>query len=115
MMLSNALAMMIDKSECFIFLNTPESVVPFLEMDKTKSPWIYNEIVLSKLIEKKPPNRVRRTNETYSNFSGQEKLEIKYNLDLAHLTNLDYSMFFETWGQKQFASKNEALDSLYEL
>jgi hypothetical protein len=113
MMLSNALAMMIDKSECFIFLNTPKSVVPFFEMDKTKSPWIYSEIILSKLIEKKPPNRPRRITETFSNFSGEEKLEIKYNLDLAHLTILDYSMFFEKWGKKKYASKNEALDSLY--
>lgn len=116
MMLSNALAMMIDKSECFIFLNTPKSVVPFIEMDKTKSPWIYYEIVLSKLIEKKPPNRPMNLREAFSNFSGDEKnLEIKYNLDLTHLTELDFESFFITWGGLKYSSKNNALDSLYNI
>ena len=115
MMLSNALAMMIDKSECFIFLNTPKSVLPFKEMDKTKSPWIYSEIVLSKLIEKKIPSRTRRITETFSNFSGEEKLEINYNLDLSHLRKLDYDLFFKKWGNKKYESKNDSLDSLYEL
>jgi hypothetical protein len=115
MMLSNALSMMIDKSECFIFLNTPNSVDPFLEMDKTKSPWIYSEIVISKLIEKKAPKRLRRITETFSNFSGEERLEIKYNLDLSHLKTLDYSQFFDNWGKKKYNSKSDALDSLYEL
>ena len=113
MMLANALAMMIDKSECFIFLNTPNSVDPFLEMDKTKSPWIYSEIVISKLIEKKKPSRTIRITETYSNFSGEENLVIKYNLDLSHLIKLDFSSFFKNWGNKKFASKGDALDSLY--
>lgn len=114
MMLSNALAMMIDKSECFFFLNTPKSVVPFKEMDITKSPWIYSEIVLSKLIEKKAPNRPMKLTEAFSNFSGdEEKLEINYNLDLTHLTPLNFASLFEKWGSIKYPSKNDALDNLY--
>jgi hypothetical protein len=114
MMLSNALAMMIDKSECFIFLNTPKSVEPFKEMDTTKSPWIYSEIVFSKLIEKKAPNRPMKLTEKFSNFSGdKKKLDIKYNLDLTHLTSIDFASFFEKWGGVKYPSKNAALDSLY--
>jgi hypothetical protein len=105
--------MMIDKSECFIFLNTPNSIEPFLEMDKTKSPWIYYEILLSKLINKKTPKRQKLTNENYLNFSGDEDLVIKYNLDLSNLIKIDFNNFSKIFENYQHNSMYTALDKLY--
>jgi hypothetical protein len=52
--------------------------------------------------------------EKFSNFSGdKKKLDIKYNLDLTHLTSIDFASFFEKWGGVKYPSKNAALDSLY--
>jgi hypothetical protein len=57
MMLSNALASMIDKCECVLFINTPNAISVQEGIDKTKSPWIYFEIAMTKLIRKKEPVR----------------------------------------------------------
>lgn len=50
MMLSSALATMIDKSECIFFLNTPSS----LNINKkTESPWIYYELNIASVVQEK--------------------------------------------------------------
>ena len=64
MMLSSALAYMIDKCECIIFVNTPNSIVPssyIKKEEKTYSPWLYNEMVLSQLIRVSEKVEHRRT------------------------------------------------------
>ena len=58
MMLSTALTMMIDKVECVLFLNTPKSIDTTEVIDKTKSPWIYLEMAMMKLVRKR--NRKER-------------------------------------------------------
>ena len=57
MMLSTALANMIDKTECIMFLNTPNSVSTRDTKLKTYSPWIYNEIEITRIIEKNKKNK----------------------------------------------------------
>ena len=58
MMLSAALTSMIDKSECLLFLNTPNTInTKDVIEQKTKSPWIYLEIQISQLVRKKIPER----------------------------------------------------------
>lgn len=50
MMLSSALSTMIDKCECVFFLNTPSS----LNLNKkTESPWIYYELNIADVVQKK--------------------------------------------------------------
>jgi hypothetical protein len=56
-MLSTALAMMIDKTECLFFLNTPKSIQSYRDADKTESPWIYSELAISQVIKKHLPKR----------------------------------------------------------
>lgn len=53
MMLASALTMMIDKAECVIFLNTPNAVSTEEIIDKTESPWIYYETVMTNLVRHK--------------------------------------------------------------
>jgi len=51
MMLSTALTMMLDKTECVFFLNTPNSITTDSVISRTYSPWIYHEIAMTKLIK----------------------------------------------------------------
>src|SRR5574344_1710135 len=53
MMLNMALMKMIDKTECLFFLNTPNSISLSDIGTKTLSPWIYSEIGISQIIERK--------------------------------------------------------------
>lgn len=49
-MLSSALAKMIDKCECIFFPNTPSSINL---NKKTESPWIYYELNIADLVQKR--------------------------------------------------------------
>lgn len=117
MMLSVALTMMIDKTECIFFLNTPNSISASSIIDKTESPWIYSEIAMTQMIKKKIPRR---------HISGIEKLEkggklneselrFQYDVDLSHLVNINVDTLIN-W-QKDFTKTTPslALDRLYEL
>ena len=57
MMLSTALTMMIDQTECLLFLNTPNSITPSSVIEQTTSPWIYHELATSRLLRKNFPKR----------------------------------------------------------
>ncbi len=115
MMLSTALSMMIDKTECLFFLNTPNALKAYGSTDKTESPWIYSEIATSQIIEKKVP--LRLLTETFSNFDGRDeikkRLAITHDLDLSHLTKLEFEDL--TLWQKNKIHREHSLDTLYRL
>lgn len=117
-MLSTALIEMIDKTECVFFINTPNSIYVKDDIDnKTMSPWIYSELVTTQLIRKNKPNRP--FNEDYidkkAEVFSQKKLEIKYNINLDHLYDIDYKGF-ESWKKVNNGEKmGAALDNLYSL
>lgn len=115
MMLSTALSMMIDKTECLFFLNTPNSIKSYGELDKTESPWIYSEMAISQIVRRKEPKR--RFVESISGFDGgddiEKALKMTYNLDLEHLTNLDANSL-KLW-QKSNSLEEHSLDTLYRL
>ena len=56
-LLSSALSQMIDKTECVIFINTPQSVSISSEIESIKgnsittSPWIYHELAMTSIIK----------------------------------------------------------------
>jgi hypothetical protein len=58
MMLASALTLMMDKTECVFFLNTPESIKTEDVIKKTASPWIYHEITMLHLIQKNRLNNI---------------------------------------------------------
>ena len=98
---------MIDKTECLFFLNTPNSIDLSDIETRTLSPWIYSEIGISQMIEKK------RTRTKHFSDSLDESLRISYKLDLSHLANID-SLDLLTWKQKN-VREEMALDKLYEI
>lgn len=88
MMLSTALAMMLDKTECVFLLNTGNSIKTSSLIQSTESPWLYSEITYSKLLRRREP--VRDKSEIYKslksvrNFS--ENAQFEYEVDLSHLS-----------------------------
>ena len=85
MMLSMALAGMIDNTECLFFLDTPHSKRLHANAEeKTSSPWIYAEIAMSRLIRQRTMQEHRSSpvNECFSADA------IQHTLVMNHLTKL---------------------------
>lgn len=127
MMLSTALADMIDRCECVIFVNTPNSFKPaycFENEGQTESPWIYSEIAMTRMLRQKSPEEHRPQPVMESvdasleriNEAQKRELKISYPMDLLHLTPLSI-LDLERWKSKesQRMQKTYALDSLYSM
>jgi hypothetical protein len=111
-MLSTALMMIIDQTECMFFLNTPESINTASVINSTKSPWIYYEISVSKFVRKREPNRPKGIIKK-GIFENAQDLTIQYKLDMDHLYDISQSHLLD-W-QRLFMKHNEnhPLDLLY--
>ncbi|ELV7526149.1 hypothetical protein QMU91_002374 [Flavobacterium psychrophilum] len=122
LMLSTALNKMIDKSECLFFLNSPNSISTKTEIvEKTNSPWIFSEISTSKIVRKQTPKRLKREIRVFSsenmkmlNENEQIKLSVEYDIELSHLTELNYNDL-ASWINIPATSAEDALDNLYFL
>ncbi|MGL4569081.1 MAG: hypothetical protein ACRCU6_11230 [Fusobacteriaceae bacterium] len=87
-MLSTSLTNMIDKIECFIFLDTEKTVKLVEGIEKTYSCWIYHELEISKIIRRTFPKRKR----TLLEFSMEaDTLVMEYNISSEHLTDIDFN------------------------
>lgn len=116
MMLSTSLSMMIDKTECLFFLNTPSSIKPVDGIDKTESPWIYNELAISQLIRKQTPKRIETILlEESRYFAKGGKLEIKLPADLSHLTEISHKELLKWIAPGKKSNPEDALDELYSI
>lgn len=119
MMLSTALGMMIDSTECIIFLNTPNSitskdVMEEKEITKTKSPWIFSEIATTHIVEKKRKKLIV-CNESFSRKAAEIRPDIEHSVDLTFLTPIEIGTL-ETWKQRYSVSqKQQPLEILYEI
>ncbi len=119
MMLSVALSRMIYNTECLFFLNTPNSVRPKdiitpSTKAETISPWIYAEIEMSRLVEKRTPDEHRRVQKSriMDSVFSDAMPDISYDINTVHLTPLDFDIVKE-WLDQDHPSKFEALNSLY--
>lgn len=89
MILTMALAKMIDKSEVVIFLNTPKSInagksLTCRDYEITNSPWIFAELSIISFIERKHPSKHRNyKHTTYSEESLAKSFpSVEYRLSL---------------------------------
>lgn len=117
LMLSNALNKMIDNCECILFLNTPNSISSEEAISKTYSPWIFSEITTTQIIHKKTPNRLKLQTKMFSadiqlNEHKRSELLIEYDLELAHLTDLNFNDI-GNWISSNGNIPIEPLDTLY--
>lgn len=92
MILMNALTKMMDKTECLIFLNTPNSIVLRDDISqKTYSPWIFSEIETSRYIRKIVPDRLKtkiKDSTKYFSTLNESQLKVAFPANTSHLINL---------------------------
>lgn len=129
-MLTSAIMQEIDDCDALFLLNTPEAVNVIDEVHEyTLSPWIFLEIGLSKVIEKKWNNPKRQHLSTYSVTA--EAAQMRMKLDTSHLTELsdkELHDWLDAWNAanqcknlEQYLKKKEdkdpliILDGQYEL
>lgn len=118
MMLNNALANMIDSSECLLFINTENAiskaaVVGDVDVDCTYSPWIMSELQISRLVEKKEDTdacRRKMLNESASTESFDD-VRITHKVDLSHLKILDIEDL-ESWKAACYSGNEKEYDAL---
>lgn len=115
MMLSTALTMMLDKTECVFFLNTPDSISSSGLITQTESPWIYHELAMTELIRKRKLIHYRKdTIEKGIVFeASQEALIFKYDVKFPDLKDLSQAELIKWEGVKP--RKKYPLDNLYEI
>ena len=119
-MLSNSLMRMIDSCECLMFLNTPHSISRKDFSEKTYSAWLYSELVMSKFVRIRKPERYKNCrvlNEGFKSAMDSFSLKISHNADTRHLGVITPEMFIK-WivtAEIKCLRGSPALDSLYEI
>ena len=128
MMLSTALTEVIDKTECILFFNTPNSTNIKTELNKiegnrkeeTESPWIYHELFITSVLNPKQ-NQRRSLIENSRNTFTDGDLHIRYDVEkylreLTLLDELDLSDWVSAWrAMKNNGAQMHALDLLYRI
>lgn len=112
--LNTALQKMIDKSECLMFLNTPNSMLidDVIAGTATASPWIYSELTFSRLCRKRKLSEYRR-HLAHDALHEYAHLNVKYDVSLSHLVDLNDSDLLQIWKYSRQKRPQEALDDLY--
>ena len=110
--LNTALQKMIDKTECLIFINTPNSLLidDVIKGVSTESPWIYSELMFSRMCQKKKLSDYRQR--LMLGLFEQKQLKVKYDVRINHLVGLDEQVLSEI-GKRRFVGPLDALDELY--
>ena len=125
-MLSAALLDMIDRTECLIFFNTPQSICLKEELknvnnsEKTLSPWIYSELSATKVLRQQKPNRLKRLYESFEHrdsgrFNDSTFPSIEYDVSaiIKNMTELNAIILTE-WVNKH-NNREHSLDTLYKI
>ncbi|MBN1037067.1 hypothetical protein DWC20_16145 [Clostridium botulinum] len=122
MMLSTALTKMIDKTECIIFLNTDKSTLKAEDIIKTKtrSPWIYSEIIATTVLKENSPERftLKKSANNMHFENAQKTFKPTYDMDLEHLIKLseiDLVNLDKCYKTNYPNNSTDALDKLYKI
>lgn len=120
MILYTALMKMMDNTECLMFINTPSSLKwsdMISEKAATESPWIYGELLVSKLIR----NRSRKAHRDFLQKSFLEHVDessglaFEYVFDTKHLVDIsDYNLECFESNLKDYKDEFDALDNFYQ-
>ena len=124
MMVSSALAQMIDNTECIIFFDTPNSITLKDELQHAKnnqkttlSPWIYHELSMSTMLRTTLPKRhnvILEHNFDYS-LATRNQLNIQYDISeyLRNMDSLTEAVLVE-W-KDNLNTSEVPLDTLYRI
>lgn len=114
MILNGALMKMIDNTECFMFLSTPNSLILKKEItnNSTYSPWIYSELLFSKLVRHKKLYEYRKKSSIEMKHYDQH-ITMKYDVDMSHMETLNAVDLFYVADFFTNKNKYDFLDNLY--
>lgn len=114
LMLNSALNNMINKTECFMFINTDNSCV-YMNKDKadskTLSPWIYSEVVMANTMKKTDPDRFNTFPELRHSLF--ESVQMTHDLDFSTFIDLNPTDLANWKYQKK--NGTHPLDTLYNI
>ena len=115
MILATSLAKMMDKCECFIFLDTKNSNYSNSNKFYTRSVWINYEIYLSSLLKQKTP---KRTNYSLNNILAEDAnksikyIPTQYAIDLSKLKEIKLANFESFKAQQNYRDYQNNKDML---
>ncbi|WP_425618998.1 hypothetical protein NA78x_002725 [Anatilimnocola sp. NA78] len=121
MMLTTALGMMIHRTECLIFVNTPDSIeAERVIKSQTYSPWIYVELTIAGIVGEVEPKRLKEKRAMLKAAASRELLERRKLQVLHTIEHLDRLRPIEketllTWAKDCKTKGVDALDMLYEV
>lgn len=121
-MLSCALTEMIDRTECIMFYNSPESIILKEELkntveSKTGSPWIYYELAMTSLVKYTEPDRFKMKERHFAHKELlAESIEVEYDVEkyLKDMSLISSKDLAEWHNQKQRFQGAHSLDILYD-
>lgn len=121
LMLNTALNKMIDKTECLLFFNTPNSVSSS-EGDKdqgnmSNSPWIYSELSMADTMRKNHPSRdLKSIREEFAGIEAVDEalIKSKFEYQLPDSLKKLKGKELEVWLSMEI-NKVMALDNLYQV
>lgn len=118
LMLNSALNNMINKTECLMFLNTPNSTIQMNKSyanEQTLSPWIYSEIMMSNTMQHVTPKRSIHTEKSIQHYAEMnESMEMTHQLEFSDFININLFTFIE-WKAVKSCRQEHALDTLYDI
>jgi len=114
MMLVTALGMMIDSTECLIFLNTPNSITSKDVVSRTQSPWLYMELAMSQIVRRKTSRCHRQIIECAGLAKKLEEVKFEYDVNLMPLTKITESTLAK-WKSEYAKQHKHSLDTLYSI
>jgi len=92
LMLTNALTKMMDETECLIFLNSENSLShdEYMKKENTRSPWIYTELELAKMIKRRELDYYRTDEWVEHKFANESAYpDIRYEIDTGELIDIN--------------------------
>lgn len=116
MLLCYALTRMIERTECFIFIESHNSVTAEDSVEGTYSPWIFHELATVDTVELKVPERLMQKAESpmYAIIAESVKLRIKYPLLGRWLIQIDSSILSQWQYSSVQKQQVHPLDILYQ-
>lgn len=122
MMLSTALVETMNRSECVLFFNTPNSIIMSKELslitrreyEMTMSPWIFYELTMISKIKRVKPNR-KSYILSHSEYEKRNNVNIQYDVSeiIENIQTINDKQLIE-WSST-FNSYNHPLDDLYRI
>lgn len=114
MILNTALMKMIDSTECLMFVNTPNSILldNVIDGTATASPWIYSELLTSRLIRHRKLSEYRQKI-ILEHAARYDSLGVRYDVEMDHLVDIQQGDLLYLWEKYRNKGPETALDGLY--